>query len=295
MIHSMTGFGAADRHVDGVGYRVEIRSVNNRYFKTTIRLPELLQSFETEVEQVLRRRLFRGSISYVLRLRDESATAAYQVNVAALRAYIDRIRAAAGEEESDSFDIDLAGLLVLPGVCSPPEIDEATQDRYRSVILSLTEEAVTRLIEMRRTEGQALRKDLLSQCDVIRAELAAVEQRGPRVVEEYGQRLQSRVNELLAKAQLKLDQDSLVREVALFADRCDVHEEVSRLTSHLDQVARLCDSREEAGRKLDFLAQEMLREANTIGSKSGDGEIAHRVVTIKTAVDRIKEQVQNVL
>jgi len=291
MILSMTGYGESQCHDDGVHYSLELRSVNNRYFKASIKLPETLAVLEAEVEKLLRARLIRGSVNCTLRLRNTSAEAAQDVNVAALQRYVEQL----GRITTNGpVQIDLAAVLALPGVCQPPEIGESERERQFSILSKLVNQALDRLVEMRRTEGQALRKDLLLHCERIRENLAAVADQAPQVMKDYHQRLLQRANELLAGSSLQLQLDDVRREVAVYAERCDVHEEISRLRSHLDQFERLCDKGEHAGRKLDFLAQEMLREANTIGSKANDALIAHHVVEIKSAIDRLKEQVQNV-
>ena len=160
--------------------------------------------------------------------------------------------------------------------------------------LERTLEALDRLVDMRSTEGRALREDLLVHCGRIRELCCKVAELAPTVIEEYQDKLRERVAVLLRAAKLDVDKETLLREVAVFADRCDISEEIARLTSHLDQFTTLCESPELAGRKLDFLTQEMLREANTIGSKSNNAAIARHVVEIKGSIDRLKEQVQNV-
>ena len=293
MIHSMTGYGEAQHAEDGVNYALEIRTLNNRYFKTAIKLPENLQFLEAEAEKIIRQRLQRGSITMVLRLRNSSATAAYEINQAALDHYLDRI-GRAHLPDGVTGTVDLGTLLALPGVCQPPEQDEAHRGRIWQVAEDLIDRALDMVIAMRRHEGEALQRDLIGHCDRIRQLAAEIAKRGPKVIADYQAKLRDRVGVLLSAGELQVDQDSLLREVALYADRCDISEEIARLTSHLDQFASLCDSTEHTGRKLDFLAQEMLREANTIGSKSNDSEIARHVVEIKGSIDRLKEQVQNV-
>jgi uncharacterized protein (TIGR00255 family) len=291
MILSMTGYGDAQLMEDGVGYALEIRSLNNRYLKPSIKLPEHLQFLEPEVDKLLRNRLVRGTLNYTLRVRDTSAQAAYEINVAALQAYLNQLNSV---HPTGPVSVDLATVLALPGVCQPPEMDEAAREHQLKVVSTLTNEALDKLIAMRAEEGRALRDDLLKHTAAIRQELAAIAERSPAVVAEYLRRLTQRVNDLIGQAKLQLAEQDLAKEVALFAERCDVSEEIARLKSHLDQFDRLCDSKQHAGRKLDFLAQEMLREANTIGSKSNDAEIARHIVEIKALIDRLKEQVQNV-
>lgn len=291
MIVSMTGYGDAQHSEDGISYALEVRSLNNRYLKSAIKLPEHLQFLEADVDRLLRTKVLRGSLTYSLRVRDTSAQAAYTINTAALQYYLDRLSEV---RLGTPVSLDLAAVVALPGVCQPPEVDEATRDHMWRIVESLTNQALDKLVAMRAQEGRALREDLLRHTSAIRTALEAVRRQAPQVVVEYHKRLRQRVNELLNEAKLKLDQQDLAREVAVFAERCDVSEELARLTSHLDQFDALCESREHVGRKLDFLTQEMLREANTIGSKSNDGTITRHIVEIKGLIDRLKEQVQNV-
>ena len=294
MILSMTGYGEAQRTIDGVSYALELKSLNNRYFKATIKLPEHLAVFESEIEKLLRERLDRGSVTYVLRVRDNRADAAQEINIAAVKSYLGQLDKSMASLGNAAMRIDLAGILSLPGVVQPPEINEAERQRQWDIISALTEEGIKHLLGMRKTEGQAIREDLLGHCRQIREHLAVIAKQAPQVIQDYHQRLLQRTNELLAQSKLQLSLDDLRREVAVYAERCDINEEIARLTSHLDQFGKLCDSNEQAGRKLDFLTQEMLREANTIGSKANDSTIAHRIIDIKGAIDRLKEQVQNV-
>lgn len=293
MIVSMTGYGDAQGEFGGAHYHVEIRSLNNRYYKATIKLPEWLGSLETEVDRLLRSRLGRGTVFYTLRVREETAEAAYAVNREALRAYLEQ--AAGVEVEGVALTADLAGLLALPGVCQPPEPDEVRLREVWGVIERLTEEALAALAGMREEEGRALREDLLGHCRALREYVGRIRERAPVVVEEYRARLEQRVQQLLEGAELSLREEDLRREVAVFADRCDISEELARLESHLSQFEGLCDSEEPAGRRLEFLTQEMYREANTIAAKSNDAEIAQAVVEIKGLIERLKEQVQNVV
>ncbi len=295
MILSMTGFGEARINDGGVSYRVEIRCVNNRYFKAAIKLPEAFQRYEAEVDRLLRTRLVRGSITYSLRVADESPAAACRINTVVLDEYVKQLTEVC--KKYNQARIDFSRLLDAPGILQEPDIDEQKLAARFEVVKTLTEKAIDGVIVMRKAEGEALLRDLRVRCGDLRAGLAEVKRRTPNVVGEYQKRLSARVTQLLDGLQgvnVEIHQDALAREVAIFAERCDVNEEISRLTSHLDQFEALCESPEETGRKLDFLAQELLREANTIGSKSNDAEIARFVVDMKAAIDRIKEQVQNV-
>jgi len=290
MLQSMTGFGAAQGHCDGVDYSVEIRAVNHRYLKVSMKLPDIWSSAEADIERMLRDKLQRGSVGLSVRMRLSDEKAAYTVNAEALKKYIEQVEPI----RSEGLTIDLATLMALPGVCNPPRMDEL-REQTCGELMDLISQAADSLLEMRVREGKDVQDDLLAQCDQVEASLALVGQRSPLVVKEYHRRLTERVEALIDSARIDIDQDYLAREVAVFADRCDINEEISRQNGHLQQFRETCDTNEPVGRKLDFIAQEMLREANTIASKANDSEIARAVVDMKTAVDRIKEQVQNVL
>lgn len=293
MICSMTGYGAAQHVEDGVSYAVELRSVNNRYLKLNVKLPEHLQFAEPAVEKLLRSRLSRGSVFLTLRIRTQSGSDVTRINLGVLQDYIAQITQAKAPP-GVQMTLDLASLADLPGVCDSPEIDDAQREKQTLLIERLSARALDAMTAMRKDEGRALRDDLLNCCATIRARLGEVAQRAPVVVQEYHDRLKSRVAALMQQSKLELEADSLMREVAIYAERCDINEELSRITSHLDQFADLCNRGDQVGRTLDFLAQELLREANTIASKSNDAAIARSIVEVKGLIDRLKEQVQNV-
>lgn len=292
MIVSMTGFGDAVAEKGGTHYAIEIRSLNNRFFKAVIKTPDALSGLEPELETLLREQLGRGSVTYILKMRSDSAEAAYKINTQALKAYIDQLQAVMGID--GVLKLDVASLLTLPGVCQEPRDDTDEMERHGPVVRELTVKAILKLNAMRKREGEALFNDLMKHAKVISSNLGEIAKRAPSVVEEYHKRLAQRVNQLVQKAELKLDERDLIKEVAVFAERADISEEIQRLTSHLEAFETACRAGEHPGRKLDFITQEMLREANTIASKANDADIGRRVVDIKGAIDRLKEQVQNV-
>ena len=292
MIVSMTGFGDAAGERDGTHYAVEIRSLNNRFFKPVIKLPENFSGLEPELESALRERLGRGSITYILKMRSDSAEAAYHINVSALKAYLEQLQSVKG---LDRFvQIDLGSLVQLPGVCQEPRDEGDEIERHGPYVRELTSKAIEKLDAMRRREGQALFEELMRHVRLIGENLKEIQKRAPLVVEDYHRRLAQRINQLITNAELKVNEADVIKEVAVFAERADIAEEIQRLTSHLDAFEQACRTGEHAGRKLDFIAQEMLREANTISSKANDAQIARHIVEIKGAIDRLKEQVQNV-
>jgi uncharacterized protein (TIGR00255 family) len=295
MIYSMTGYGEAQGELNGVSYAVEIKTVNNRYFKVIIKLPELVSFLEDDVEKLLRHHIARGTVNYVLRLKDASADVLFDIDEKALQAVVarlHRIQVSAGV----SGAIDLGNLLSIPGIIRPASPDQSVAKQIRQKVLQTSSQAIAQLQQMRATEGSALRADLDKYCSEIKNHIEHVRLRSSTVVLEYAKRLKKRVDELLAHAELKLDEEMLTREVAIFADRSDVSEELARLDSHLQQFEAGVADQDigQAGRRLDFISQEMLREANTIASKALDVEIVRRVVDMKCHIDRIKEQVQNI-
>jgi len=292
MIHSMTGYGAAEVGVNGASFAVEIRSLNHRYLKITTKLPDRYQFFEPEVERLLRGKLSRGAVTFTLKARGGS-TESTPVNVGSLQELVRQLGQVQTPKNVQA-SIDLAVLAQLPGVSESDDLDESKRAELSQAFSALTEKGLGALIHMRREEGRTLRADLLECCKAIQAELEKVAARAPSVVNEYHERLRSRVAELLRSAEFQLQQDALAREVAIYAERSDISEEVNRLGAHVAQFRELCDQGSQVGRTMDFLAQEMLREANTIGSKSNDVTIARSVVTLKGWIDRLKEQVQNV-
>lgn len=293
MIRSMTGFGQACAEIDGVIYTVEIRSVNNRYFKVQMRLPDMMAFLEGEIEKLHRQNVQRGTISYSLRMKNVSGKALFDIDENTLADYVQRLQNLLGSHDGHCR-LDLAAMLSLPGIVQPAIPTEEQTEQMRQAVLALTQQALEKLSVSRGEEGKLLKEDLLANCDRIESELATISGRVDTVVQDYHKRLQERVEHLLAQAKLKLDEDLLAREVAIYAERSDIAEEVSRLGAHLQQFRECCEKGESVGRRLDFVTQEMLREANTIGSKSSDAAIARSVIEIKCAVDRVKEQVQNV-
>ncbi len=287
----MTGFGVASSEDDGVHYAVELRSLNNRYYKSMIRTPDEIAGLEAELDSFLRKRITRGSVTVNVSMRDQSAAAAYHVNPEALQYYLDAVK----QTDLGSAQVELGSILALPGVIQPPQSSQVI-DRARPAVLKLLGEACDKLTEMRQQEGRGLAEELMRHRGEIARRISGVAEKAPQVVEEYHMRLRNRIDELMARAQLKANEVDLIKEVSVYAERCDVAEEVQRIMAHLDQFEQIVhrEDSEPAGRTLDFLAQELLREANTIASKSNDATISRTIVEVKGLIDRIKEQVQNV-
>jgi len=301
MLESMTGFGRGERTDEQATVLVEVRSVNGRYLKVQLRVPEELASREGEIERCVRSRVRRGTVAVTIHLKAIASAAAWQVNTEVVRAYaaaLDGLRREMGE----TAPIRLEALAALPGA-----IEAAAPTDRGEAVWALTagtlDEALDRLLAMRRTEGEALARALLENANEVARAVAAVADRAPGVVEHWRDRFRGRVQDLVADAGVTISEADVAREVAFFAERCDIAEELNRLRSHLEQFRATVDgagkangagASSSAGRTLEFITQEMLREANTIAAKANDAEIAHEVVRIKGELDRMKEQVQNV-
>ncbi len=292
MIRSMTGFGDASSHVGNVAYSVEVRSVNNKFLKTTIRVPERLASLEPELEQMIRAVVSRGSVTLTVTCSESGEAAAHTVNAAALRRYAEQIAGALGVQVGT---LNLAQLVSLPGVLQPPGDEESRLHTARDAIRPLVNLAMEHLIQMRTREGVALTDDLTGHLDLIGERLSRLQEIAPRVVVDYERRLKARMEALLGEAEVITEPETLVREIAVYAEKTDIAEELARLGEHLRHFKDLLASTEERplGRTLDFLSQELLREANTIASKSPDAEMSRLIVEIKGSIDRIKEQAAN--
>lgn len=295
MVRSMTGFGEASAQVEGIHYLVEIRSLNNKYFKATIRLPEALQALEAEFEAELRRRISRGSVTMTASCTTSGSASAHSVNQDALSHYIEQLRRVP-QIADGSATLDVSALIGLPGVLQPPVDEEDRLDRARRALLPMLHKACDGLVAMRDREGKLLTEELLTHRAQIASRLTLIAQRSPTVVNEYENRLRTRIEMMVKGTDITVNPADLIREIAVYAERTDIAEEVSRLTGHIEQFQQLMGSNDgqPLGRTLEFLSQEMLREANTIASKSPDSDISRMIVEVKGAIDRIKEQVQNV-
>lgn len=295
MIRSMTGYGESSATVGAAHFYLEVRSLNSKYFKAVIRLPEEFQVLEAELETQLRHRLNRGSVFMTVKYSDASAEVAYTINEKAMARYIQQIKSVPQVAGGD-VKVEIGPLLSLPGVLQPPADEETRVHTAQAALLKLLEQACAGLIQMREKEGRYLRDDLLVHRDVIVERLKQVIERSPRVMVEYEKRLRSRIEQMVKEMGMQLAPVDLVRELAICAERSDISEEIARLSGHMDQFGKMLADGEfkPIGRTLDFLTQEMLREANTIASKCADAEISRWIVEVKGSIDRIKEQVQNV-
>lgn len=299
----MTGFGEAHRQADGVAVVVEVRTINNRYFKLTLKCGEGYSLLEPEIESVVRQQIRRGTVQVTLRIDRVRGSEDYQLNPAVLANYRRQLHelikqwheAEGGLAEAERTDaVPLASLLLLPGVVIENPTSPAEAEEEWPLVREALLTAMENLAHMRAEEGRAMATDLRANCQAMAVELRAVEQRAPLVIEAYRARLADRLQGTLADFAVTLDPADLMKEVGLFAERSDISEEIVRLRSHLEQFDSIMELPESSGRKLEFLAQEMFRETNTIGSKANDVQIARHVIEIKAAIERVREMIQNV-
>lgn len=293
MLLSMTGFGEGHLHEPGLAVAVEVRTINSRYFKLTLRCPESHNLLEPEIEGILRQQIKRGTVQVNLRIDRERQPDDYRLNSPVLEGYREQLLALC-HQWNVAPEIRLEGLLSLPGVVSESLPDSAEATREWPLIRQALEGAIRHLQQMRRDEGQAMANDLTQQCRLIAAELAAIENRAPLVAGGYRTRLEERLKKTLAEFEVSLNPSDVIKEVSIFAERSDISEEMVRLKSHLEQFSGFLAEAESSGRKLEFLTQEMFRETNTIGSKANDVDIARHVIEIKAAIEKMREMIQNV-
>lgn len=289
----MTGYGEA-RHVDEfVSATVDVRAVNNRYLKVVGKYPEWMASSESEVERRVRQRVSRGTVTVSIRVRRVPRAEDFQINQVAICSYLEQLNAVSQRLRIEG-PRDLAHLLALPGVVL--EQGEAPQHDESSLplVLRLLDSALDSFQEFRVAEGRAMGAELDRNNRQIAKQLAEIERLAPQSVAEYRQKLLDRVRQSLQSAGALVSDADLLREVAIYADRGDINEEIARLHSHLEQFAGFSAEQESSGRKLDFLCQEMFRETNTMGSKSNHAGLARAVVEIKAAIERNREILQNV-
>lgn len=291
MIKSMTGFGRAQETVDGMTVTVELKSVNHRYFEFTAKVPRTYGFLEENLKSFLNARVSRGKMECYVSIENlEESDMEVVVNPSLAKGYVDALRTL-----SETFglkeDYSAISIAKFPDVLTLRKAP-ADEEKIWNAVQKVTELAVERFVTMRETEGEKLRADILSKADTILEHVAFVESRSPQTVREYHEKLRQRMEELLENTQV--DEQRLLTEAAIFADKVAVDEETVRLRSHISQLREFLNADEPIGRKLDFLVQEMNRESNTIGSKAQDVEIAKRVIAIKAEVEKIREQVQNI-
>jgi uncharacterized protein (TIGR00255 family) len=291
LIKSMTGYGRAVQTVNGREFTVELRSVNNRYLDCSVRLPRLLSFGEDAVKQAVKRSISRGKVDVFISVRSEAGDETkVTLNKGVLEGYLSAMRQMVADYGVQD-DISVSAVSRLPDVflVEKPEVDE---EQLLADLMSVVDTALEGYDAMRRTEGEALDRDLRSRGQTILELVAQVEQGNAQTVIDYRTRLENKLREVLENT--SIDESRILTEAAIFADKVAVDEETVRLRSHLQQMNTMLSGGGAVGRKLDFLLQEMNRETNTIGSKCTDVRLARIVVDIKAELEKIREQTQNI-
>lgn len=296
MIYSMTGFGRGTAVTDAMDVVVEIKSVNNRYCDVNIKMPKKLTVFEDAIKTAVKSRLHRGRIDVYVSV-DERASEAYSIepDYALLDAYVSAYRALEARYElSGAVNVDL--LSRIPEAFSVL-YEQREESEYWKAIEPALIEALDAHVLMRSMEGEALRKDILAKSEDVRSILKRIEAAAPEILTSYKARTKERIVAMLQEADATLDESRIANELAIYADRTDIEEEIVRIYSHLEQMKGLLsneDGSQSVGRRLDFLVQELNREVNTIGSKSPDIDISNWVIELKSNIEQIREQIQNI-
>lgn len=291
MIKSMTGFGRCEIQKDSRKFTVELKSVNHRYLDVNIRMPKKLNFFETAIRTLLKSYANRGKIDIFITYEDLSqAQMAVKYNAGLAAEYLRYLKQMETEFGLEN-DIRVSTLSRYPEVLTMEEQSENEEELWNGLKEAL-EGAFAQFVKTRQTEGENLKKDILLKLDILSEHIEFIEGRSPQIISEYRAKLEEKMKELLADAQI--EESRIASEVILFADKICTDEEVVRLKSHIRHMRNTLDEKEEIGRKLDFIAQEMNREANTILSKANDIEISDHAISLKTEIEKIREQIQNI-
>ncbi len=291
MVKSMTGFGRAQRDTETLFVSVELRSVNHRYFELYSKVPRSYGFLDEKIKSYLQGRIARGKVECSVTIEAlDTDDVVVKVNHSLAKAYIDALKEL--EEKYELRDDMSAINLARFGDILSVHKEEADEDEIWAVVKDVLEEATNNFIAMREREGEKLRDDIVGRADTVLEKVAFVEARSPETVKEYNEKLRNRIRELLDGADV--DEQRLLQEAAIYADKVAVDEETVRLRSHIEQLKAMFDEPDAIGRKMDFLVQEINRECNTIGSKAADYDINKVVVELKAEVEKIREQVQNI-
>ncbi len=291
MISSMTGFGRSQQTVDELNITVELKSVNHRFFEWNARVPRSYLFLDEKLKSYCRSRIVRGKIEMFVTVEGGTAgDTTVDIDRALAATYIEALKKLSEEFDlKDDISVTSVARYNDIFIVSKNEINE---EELTNAIMSVAQKAVDSFIEMRNTEGARLKKDIENRVSNILEKLVFIEERSPETVRLYRERLEQKITDLLSSAQI--DEQRVITETAIFADKVAIDEETVRLRSHIKQLCDLMERGGDIGKKLDFIVQEMNRETNTIGSKCQDAEISQRVVDIKSEIEKIREQVQNI-
>lgn len=291
MIKSMTGFGRCEVLKDSRKFTVELKSVNHRYLDVNIRMPKKLNFFETSIRTLLKSYADRGKVDIFITYEDLSQSqVSVKYNAALAAEYLKYLNQMAEEFSLDN-DVRVSTLSRYPEVFTMEECSEDEDELWNGLKEAL-EGAFSQFVEMRTKEGERLKEDILLKLDLLSEQIRFIEERSPQIIAEYRTKLEEKMRELLEDTQI--DDNRIATEVILFADKICTDEEVVRLKSHIQHMKETLEESNGIGRKLDFIAQEMNREANTILSKANDLDISNRAISLKTEIEKIREQIQNI-
>ena len=291
MIKSMTGFGRCEVLKDSRKFTVELKSVNHRYLDVNIRMPKKLNFFETSIRTLLKSYADRGKVDIFITYEDLSQSqVSVKYNAALAAEYLKYLNQMAEEFSLDN-DVRVSTLSRYPEVFTMEECSEDEDELWNGLKEAL-EGAFSQFVEMRTKEGERLKEDILLKLDLLSEQIRFIEERSPQIIAEYRTKLEEKMRELLEDTQI--DDNRIAAEVILFADKICTDEEVVRLKSHIQHMKETLEESNGIGRKLDFIAQEMNREANTILSKANDLDISNRAISLKTEIVKIREQIQNI-
>lgn len=290
MARSMTGFGRGEFEDSTHKIIVEMKSVNHRFLDLNIKMPRKLNAFEGDVRNYLKSRLIRGKVDIFINI-EESAEAAISVkyNSEIANMYLDNLKKMSQEMELE-FDIKTSHLSRYPDVLEVEDLQE-DEENLAYILMKALELATDKFIENRESEGERLKADLIAKVEEMNSYVDILERRSPEIVQEYSDRLREKITNLVGDG--NVDESRIASEIVIYADKICIDEEMVRLRSHVNETKKVLEENDEVGRKLDFIAQEMNRESNTILSKSTDIEIANIGIELKTLIEKIREQIQN--
>ena len=292
MIRSMTGYGKEIFNVGEREYQVEIKSVNHRYLDINVKMPRILSYLEEDIKKQISDKIKRGKIDVFISFENNGKDGRnIKINKELAKVYIEKLKELASEEKI-SDNIEVIDISKFPDVLSM-EIDEE-DDRIKEELIETTKNAVKKIEQMKNIEGEKITQDLLTRIKKIESKIKKISEKSTGLIEEYVVKLEKRIKEILKSEEI--DKSRLAQEVVIYADKCSVEEEITRLKSHIYQLENLILSNDGGtiGKKLDFIIQEMNRETNTIGSKANNLEITNEVINIKTEIEDIREQIQNI-
>lgn len=290
MIKSMTGYGKSSLAINLREYQVEMKTVNHKYIDLSIKLPKVISYLEDDIRKIVTSQIKRGKIDIFVNFENYSKEGNnVKINTELAKMYIDQLKKLA-EAENLSSNIEVTEITKLPDVLTiKNEIDE---NQIKSELLGVINETIKQVMIMRENEGKKLYEDINHKISLIEGKINEIFQLSTGLIDEYVVKLETRIKEILKTEEI--DKSRLMQEVVIYADKCSVEEEITRMRSHITQLRGLLESTEPTGKKMDFLIQEMNRETNTIGSKANSLEIVDRVVDIKTILEDIREQIQNI-